>query len=81
MFAGLLAVFAAILYKINTNDTNVSSDAFASSVVVGPDAEVLQVSFADGVMLVLVREGSRTALLRIDPVSGKQTGRTEFVAR
>ncbi len=81
MFAGLVAVFAAILYKINTNESGVPSDAFASTVVIGPDAEVLQVTFAESIMLVLVREGSKTALLRIDPLSGKQIGRTEFVAR
>ena len=81
MFAGLFAVFAAILYKINTDDTDISQDAFASSIVVGPDAEVVQATVSDGVIYVLVREGSKTALLRVDPVSGKQIGRTDFVAR
>jgi len=81
MFAGLFAVFAAILYKINTDDTEISQDAFASSIVVGPDAEVLQASVTDGIIFVLVKEGSKTALLRIDPASGKQIGRTDFVAR
>lgn len=81
MFAGLFAVFAAILYKINTNPSGASGDAFASTIVVGPEAEVLQATVSDGIIFVLVREGSKTALLRIDPVSGKQIGRTDFVAR
>ncbi|MES0811982.1 hypothetical protein ABLO27_21020 [Roseibium sp. SCPC15] len=81
MFAGFIAVFAAILYKINTYEADPSEAEFASTVVVGPEAEVLQATLADGVLLVLVREGSKTALLRVDPKSGAQLGRTDFVAR
>ncbi len=81
MLAGFIAVFAAILYKINTYEADPTEAAFAASVVVGPDAEVVQATLSDGVMLVLVREGSRTALLRFDPESGKPLGRTDFVAR
>jgi len=81
MVAGLVAVFAAILYKINT-DEGVSSDAqFAATVAVGADADVLQANLAEGMLLVLVREGTKTALLRFDPVTGKELGRTDFVSR
>jgi len=81
MFAGLFAVFAAILYKINSDDTEMSGADFASSVVVGPEADILQATVSDGVLFVLVREGSKTALLRFDPATGRQIGRTDFVAR
>ncbi|MCV0426282.1 MAG: hypothetical protein K5905_12470 [Roseibium sp.] len=81
MFAGFIAVFAAILYKINTYEADPSEAVFASSVVVGPDAEVIQATLTDGVLLVLVREGSKTALLRVDAVTGKQLSRTDFIAR
>jgi len=81
MLAGFVAVFAAILYKINTYEADPAEAAFAATVAVGPEAEVLQATLAEGVLLVLVREGSRTALLRFDPKSGVELGRTDFVAR
>ncbi|MEP3049171.1 MAG: hypothetical protein ABJL55_20195 [Roseibium sp.] len=81
MFAGLIAVFAAIFYKINTNKSGPANVAIAATVAVGPDAEVLQATLAEGMMLVLVREGSSTSLLRFDPTTGNPLGRTDFVAR
>ena len=81
MFAGLIAVFAAILYKINSNDAGSAEGGVAATVAVGAEAEVLSADISDGVLLVLVREGSKTALLRFDAVTGKQLGRTDFVAR
>ncbi|QDG75760.1 hypothetical protein [Labrenzia sp. PHM005] len=81
MFAGFIAVFAAILYKINSYEADPYGIAFTESVNVGPDAEVLQVTLADGMMLVLVREGTTTALLRFDPANGKLLGRTAFIGR
>ncbi|CTQ55026.1 hypothetical protein LP7551_03567 [Roseibium album] len=81
MFAGLIAVFAAIFYKINTNKAEPSDAAFAATVAVGAGAEVLQASLTDGIMFVLVREGNETALLRIDPATGNLLGKTQFVAR
>ncbi|GAB2184532.1 hypothetical protein [Roseibium sp. LAB1] len=81
MIAGFIAVFAAILYKINSNKTDVSADQYAATVAVGADAEILQANISGGLLMVLVREGSKTALLRFDPVTGKQLGRTDFVAR
>lgn len=81
MFAGFIAVFAAILYKINSYEPDPGAAAFAETIVVGPDAEVLQASVSDGMMLVLVKEGEATLLLRFDPATGEQLGRTEFIAR
>ncbi len=81
MVLGLVAVFAAILYKINSDDGVPVDAQFAATVAVGADAEVLQANLSDGLLLVLVREGTKTALLRFDPVTGKQLGRTDFVSR
>jgi hypothetical protein len=81
MIAGFIAVFAAIIYKINSNKSDVAGGQFAATVAVSAEAEVLQASLSDGLLLVLVREGSRTSLLRFDPVTGKELGRTDFVAR
>lgn len=81
MLAGFIAVFAAILYKINTYEADPSEAAFAATVAVGPEAEVLQATLSEGLLLVLVREGSGTALLRFDPKTGVRIGRTDFVAR
>ncbi|WFE90775.1 hypothetical protein K1718_05360 [Roseibium porphyridii] len=81
MFAGLIAVFAAILYKINTNDDGPAEGGVAATVAVGPDAEVLSADLSDGMLLVLVREGTKTALLRFDALTGKNLGRTDFVSR
>lgn len=81
MIAGFVAVFAAILYKINSNDADPSDMPFAATIAVGAEADILQASMSDGMLLVLVREGSKTALLRFDPVTGKQLGRTDFVSR
>lgn len=81
MIAGFIAVFAAILYKINSNGTDPAELPFAATVAVGAEAEVVQASIADGMLLVLVREGSKTALLRFDQVTGKPLGRTDFVSR
>ena len=81
MIAGFVAVFAAILYKINSNETDLSDAPFAATIAVGAEADILQVSTGEGMLLVLVREGSKTALLRFDAVTGKQLGRTDFIAR
>ncbi len=81
MVAGFIAVFAAIVYKINTYKADPAEAGFAATVAVGAQAEVLQATLSDGLLLVLVREGSKTALLRFDPVTGKELGRTDFVSR
>lgn len=81
MFAGFIAVFAAILYKINTYKADPADVDFAATIAVGAEAEVLQATLSDGIMLVLVREGSATALLRFDQMTGKPLGRTDFVSR
>ncbi len=81
MVAGFIAVFAAIIYKINTYKGDPADAAFAATVAVGPEAQVLQATLSDDLLLVLVREGSKTALLRFDAVTGKELGRTDFVSR
>ncbi len=81
MFAGFVAVFAAIFYKINSNSEDAADVAFAKSVTISRDADILQVSESDGILLVLVREGETRSVLRFDSVTGNSLGRTEFSAR
>ncbi|WP_299816309.1 hypothetical protein [uncultured Roseibium sp.] len=81
MVAGFVAVFAAIVYKINTYEADPSETGFAETLSVAPGTEVLQATMSEGMLLLLVSEEGKKALLRFDPVSGKQLGRTEFVAR
>ncbi len=80
MLAGFVAVFAAIFYKINSSDGS-GGDTIPSTIAIGPDAVVQSVNLIDGRLIVLVREGTATALLHFDPSSGRQLGRTDFVAR
>ncbi len=81
MFAGFVAVFAAIFYKINSSDSGLDADAIPSTIVIGPNAVVEDMELAGGRLIVLVREGESRALLHIDPASGRQIGRSDFVAR
>ncbi|WP_417667610.1 hypothetical protein [Roseibium sp.] len=81
MFAGFIAVFAAIFYKINSSDSGMDPDSIPASIVIGPNAVIEDIELAGGRLLVLVREGDAMALLHIDPVSGQQIGRSKFVAR
>jgi hypothetical protein len=46
MFAGFIAVFAAILYKINTYEADPSEAAIVETLNVGADAEVLQATIS-----------------------------------
>ncbi|GAA0776577.1 hypothetical protein E1180_14650 [Roseibium denhamense] len=80
MFAGFIAVFAAILYKINTYEAPLDEIPFAAEIAVGANADVRQVTVTDGIMFVLVREGEQSVLLRFDAETGTALGRTEFVA-
>lgn len=81
MVAGFIAVFAAIIYKINTYEADPGEAAFAETVAVGPGAEVLQATLSDGLLLVLVKEGPTTMLIRFDPITGNELGRTRFMSR
>lgn len=81
MVLGLLAVFAAIFYKINANNSNVSADNIAATIAIGAEAKVISVTQMDGNLVVLVKEGASQALVYIDPVTGRKIARTDFVAR
>lgn len=82
MVAGLIAVFSAILYKVNSGGRGADRDAaYAATVSVGPEARIRSVQVEDDRLLVLVEEGSSTALLQIDATTGRLIGRTDFVAR
>lgn len=81
MVAGFIAVFAAILYKINSSGPDVAAMTMAQTISIGENAAVEDVDWVDGSLMVLVRQNGVTALLQIDPATGRVLGRTEFVAR
>lgn len=80
MFAGFIAVFAAIFYKINSSDGG-ASGGIPSTISVGPDAVVEDMELIGGRLVLLVKENGKSALLHFDPSTGVQLGRTDLVSR
>ncbi|WP_417694406.1 hypothetical protein [Roseibium sp.] len=81
MFAGFIAVFAAIFYKINSSDNSPSADTIASTISLGGSVEVQQVSLEDGRLVLLVEEAGVQSIVYADPSSGSILGRTRFLNR
>ncbi|WP_153771947.1 hypothetical protein [Labrenzia sp. CE80] len=81
MFAGFIAVFAAIFYKINYSDGSAPKGTIASSIAISPKAVVEDIELVDGRLVVLIREGDATALLHFDTATGSLLGRTNLVSR
>lgn len=84
MLAGFVAVFSVIIYKVagpGASSSALNGEELAATISVGPIATVRDVEFVNGRMMVLVEEGAATALLQIDPVTGRVLGRTDFVSR
>ncbi len=81
MVIGLIAVFAAIFYKLNARNTNLSGDNIAATVAIGQNARVLSVTNQDGRLILLINKDSAQSLVYIDPVTGKILGKTDFMAR
>ncbi|PTW59720.1 hypothetical protein C8N35_106104 [Breoghania corrubedonensis] len=84
MVAGLVAVFSAIIYKVNARSDSasaVSGAQMAATISVGPDARVLSTQVDGARLFMLVEEGTARALLQFDATTGKLLGRTDFVPR
>lgn len=84
MLAGFVAVFSVIIYKVmgpGAKPSAITADAYAATIAVGPDAKVRDVELSNGRLIVLVEEGTATALLQIDPTTGRVLSRTDFVSR
>ncbi|WP_346892092.1 hypothetical protein [uncultured Roseibium sp.] len=81
MLAGFIAVFAAIFYKINSSSKQVDAASIARTIAIGANATVESVDWVDGRMMVVIRENGTTALLQVDPSTGRVLGRTDFVAQ
>ncbi len=79
MVAGLIAVFAAILYKVTSREGSMSEAA--ATISIDPDAEVVDMELSDGRLILLIRRGAATSLIYIDPASGQEIARSDFVAR
>lgn len=81
MVLGFVAVFAAIAYKLTSGRTVSDLDQIAATIAIDADAKVVDMEIAGGRIVVLVKKGESSALLYLDPVTGRQLGRTDFVAR
>lgn len=81
MVLGFIAVFAAIVYRVTSNDAQAELDAIAATVAIGAGAEVVDIEVAEGRLIVLLRKENGTSLVYMDPATGREIGRTEFVPR
>lgn len=80
MLMGFVAVFAAIFYKINSSDGTLGEKTLPETIVLGADADVLDVELSDGRLLVLTQEKTAKVLLYIDPATGAVIGRTRLLS-
>lgn len=80
MFAGFAALFAVIVYKVNSAGKENSAPAVPASVKLGAGAEVLGLSGADGRLVLLVRQNGASELVHLDASSGEILGRTRLLA-
>ncbi len=81
MVLGFVAVFAAIAYKLTTRRADADLDRIAATIAIDADAKVIDMEVVDGRIVVLITKGEGSALLYLDPATGRQLGRTDFVAR
>lgn len=81
MVLGFVAVFAAIIYKLTEGGTRPGAGDIAATVAIGKDGQVESMAMAEGRLILLVREGTASRLLYLDPATGQVLGETAFVAR
>lgn len=81
MVLGFIAVFAAIIYRVTSGDAQANLDEIAATVGIEANAQVVDIEIADGRIIVLLREENGASLVYIDPATGREIGRTEFVSR
>ncbi|EFO31572.1 conserved hypothetical protein [Roseibium sp. TrichSKD4] len=80
MFLGFIAVFAAIMYKINASGGN-EADRFAETIELAPGSEVQSATLSDGVLVLLVRKENATSIVYVDASTGATLGTSGFVGR
>lgn len=82
MVLGLMAVLAAIIYRINRDEpSSDTAQALAATIAISEHASVRSVQVENDRIFVLVEENGATALLMIDATTGRLLNRTDFVAR
>jgi hypothetical protein len=75
MIAGIGALLAAIIYKVNSVG-KVPGGNWPESIALEGAGEVRSLSVSDGVLYLLVQDGTTTVIQRIDTTTGKVLGRT-----
>ncbi|WP_349358202.1 hypothetical protein [Stappia sp.] len=81
MTLGFMAVFAAIIYRLSEGGSAPDAGDIAATIAIGKDARVESMAQAEGMLILLVREGAASKLLYLDPATGRVLGETAFVAR
>ncbi len=82
MVLGLMAVLAAIIYRISRDDSpSDSTPSLAATIAINEHASIRSVQVENDRIFVLVEENGATALLMIDATTGRLLNRTDFVAR
>ncbi|WP_150493427.1 DUF6476 family protein [Roseibium aquae] len=80
MFLGFVAVFAAIIYKINepSDDEGV---IFAETIVLPEPLDIRSVNLSDGVLTLVGGQGGATVLVFVDAQSGEVLGTSRVLSR
>ncbi|MHC5656052.1 hypothetical protein [Stappia sp.] len=81
MGLGFVAVFAAILYKLNEGGARPDGAGIAATIVLDKDERVEGLAMQDGRMVLLVKRGEAARLVYLDPATGQVLGETTFVSR
>lgn len=81
MGLGFVAVFAAILYRLNEGGTAPDAASIAATILIDKDERVTSLAYAEGRLVLLVTRGETSRLLHVDPTTGRVIGETAFVAR
>lgn len=81
MVLGFIAVFAAIAYRLTNSPSRPDLEDFVATIALQPGEEVADIEVVDGRIVLLVKRQTAAALLYLDPATGRQLARTDFVER
>jgi len=80
MFLGFIAVFAAIIYKIN-EPSDSDGAVFAESIVLPEALDIQTASLSDDILTLVGRKGEATVLVYVNPKSGEVLGTSRLLSK
>jgi len=80
MFLGFIAVFGAIIYKINEPSENEGA-VFADTIVLPEALDIQSVSLSEDVLTLVGNTGGATVLVFVDPKSGEVLGSSRLLSK